>query len=92
MRTKNSKNSEPEGEVDTLKGSDIDYFYTIGSWCNNESIGVVANKKNFRLRVEELNKIKDQIRFTVDLASNSKDGRRTNNYLEIVETKNPNSM
>lgn len=31
MITKNSKNGEPEGEIDTLKGSDIDYFYTIGS-------------------------------------------------------------
>lgn len=92
MITKNSKNGEPEGEIDTLKGSDIDYFYTIGSWYNNESIGVVANKKNFRLRVEELNKIKDQIRFTVNLASNSGDGRRTNNYLEIEETRNPNSI
>ena len=87
MRTKTSKNNDQEREIDTLKGSDIDYFYAVGSWNKSESIGVVANKKNYRLRVEELNKIKDEIRFTVDLASNSGDGRRTNNYLEIVENK-----
>ena len=77
-----------EKEIETLSGSDIDYFYTIGSWNNNETIGVVANNKNFRLRIEELNKIKDQIRFKIDLASNSNDGRRTNNYLEIVKNLN----
>ena len=68
-----------------LKGEDVDRFYTVGNWNNNETIGVVANKKNYRLRVGELNKIKNLIRFKIDLASNSNDGRRTNNYLEIVK-------
>ena len=80
--------NNPVGEDESselLKGEDIDRFYTIGSYNNNETIGVVANKKNFRLRVGELNKIKDLIHFKIDLASDSNDGRRTNNYLEIVE-------
>ena len=80
--------NNPVGEDESselLKGEDIDRFYTVGNWNNNETIGITANKKNFRLRVGELNKIKDLIRFKIDLASDSNDGRRTNNYLEIVE-------
>ena len=69
----------------SLKGDDIDRFYTIGSMYNNGCIGVESNKDYYRLRVEELNKIKDQLRFKVDLASESGDNRRTNNYLEIIE-------
>ncbi len=75
-------------DIETLNGSDIDRFYTVGHWNNNGTIGIVANKKNFRLQVEELNKIKDLIRFKINLASESNDGRRTNNYLEIEEHSN----
>ncbi len=76
---------EENESSELLKGEDVDRFYTVGNWNNNETIGVVANKKNYRLRVGELNKIKNLIRFKIDLASNSNDGRRTNNYLEIVK-------
>lgn len=68
-----------------LKGEDVDYFYTIGSWYNNGCIGVVAHKRFFMLRVEELNKIKDHIRFKINLASDSGDKRRTIDYLQIIE-------
>jgi hypothetical protein len=68
-----------------LKGEDIERFYTIGGMYNNGCVGVESNKKYYRLRVEELNKIKDQLCFKVDLASESGDLRRTNNYIEIVE-------
>jgi hypothetical protein len=68
-----------------LKGEDIERFYAIGSMYNNGCVGVESNKKYYRLRVEELNRIKDQLRFKVDLASKSGDRRRTNNYIEIVE-------
>ncbi|NVM18023.1 MAG: hypothetical protein HWN80_09920 [Candidatus Lokiarchaeota archaeon] len=72
-------------ENDIITGEDVDRFYTIGSMYNNGSIGVESGKTFYRLRVEELNKIKGQLSFKVDLASESKDRRRTNNYLEIVE-------
>jgi hypothetical protein len=77
---------EEQAEEDyELKGEDIDYFYTIGSWYNNGCIGVVAQKRFFMLRVEELNKIKDGIRFKINLASDSRDKRRTIDYLQIIE-------
>ena len=80
----NSKEDEGENS-DLLKGEDIDRFYAIGSMYNNGSIGVESKKNFYRLRVEELNKIKQLIRFKVDLAFESGDRRRTNNYLEIIE-------
>ena len=70
---------------DLLKGEDIDYFYAIGSMYNNDCVGIVAKKENYKLKVSELNKIKDSLQFKVDLASDSNDKRRTNNYLEILE-------
>jgi hypothetical protein len=68
-----------------LKGEEIDYFYTIGSMYNNGCVGVVVGKNCYKLRVSELNKIKDQLSFKIDLASDSNDKRRTNDYLEIIE-------
>lgn len=72
-------------ENNTLNGEEVDRFYTIGSMYNNGNIGVESGKRHYRLKVEELNKIKDTILFKIDLASDSNDNRRTNNYLEIVE-------
>lgn len=48
-----------------LEGRDIDYFFTIKSWYDNDCIGVQVGNVRYRLPVKELLKIASHLKFEI---------------------------
>lgn len=69
----------------TIKGKKISYVGTLGSMYDNQSIYVVLNKKEYRIKVAELLPIIQGLEFSVKPA-------RKHEYLELIRCKYCNDL